>query len=316
MKTNEKHIDYSILHTSIAGLELKNPAISASGTYGYGTEYDDFCPSEDWGAVILKSVSEKPKEGNPPPRCCEVESGMINSIGLANVGIDKFLSEKIPAFRAKHRDAVCIASLAGSTIPEFELLAERVDEEKGINAVEINISCPNVSKGGMHFGSDPGSAAEVISAVRKKTKLPVLAKISPAAGSPVDVARACADSGADILTAVNTVPGMKIDIEKGKPVLGNIFGGMSGPAMYPAALRIAFMIHKALPEIPLVGCGGIDCADTALQFIMAGCSAFQIGTSIFRNPESLYSILNDICIFMQKKGYKSLKDVIGTASEY
>lgn len=312
MNTN----DYSILKTSIAGLELKNPAVSASGTYGYGTEYDDFCPSEDWGAVILKSVSEKPKEGNPPPRCCEVESGMLNSIGLANVGIDKFINEKMPEFRKKHKNSVCIASIAGSTIPEFELLAARVEEAGNINAVEINICCPNVSKGGMHFGSDPVSAAEVISACRKNTKLPILAKISPAAGSPVDVARACADSGADILVAVNTVPGMKIDIEKGKPVLGNIFGGMSGPAMYPAALRIAYMINQALPGVPLVGCGGIDCAETALQFLMAGCSAFQVGTSIFRNPESLYSILDDICIFMQKKGYKSLKDCIGIASEY
>ena len=309
-----KEFDYSILNTSIAGLDLKNPAISASGTYGYGTEYDDFCPSEDWGAVILKSVSQLPKEGNPPPRCCEVESGMINSIGLANVGIDKFINEKMPAFREKHPGSVCIASIAGSSIPEFEVLAERAENSRTINAVEINISCPNVSKGGMHFGSDPSSAAEVLSAVRKHTKLPLLAKISPAAGSPVDVAKACADSGADILTAVNTVPGMKIDIEKGKPVLGNVFGGMSGPAMYPAALRIAYMIHKALPDVPLVGCGGIDCAETALQFLMAGCSAFQIGTSIFRNPESLYTILDNICIFMQKKGYKSLKDVIGIAS--
>ncbi len=314
MKNKYDNIDYSMLNTSIAGLELKNPAISASGTYGYGTEYDDFCPPEDWGAVILKSVSEKPKEGNPPPRCCEVESGMINSIGLANVGIERFLNEKMPLFREKHSNAVCIASIAGSTLYEFEILAERVEKSGSIDAVEINISCPNVSKGGMHFGSDPRSASEVISSVRKHTALPLLAKISPAAASPVDVAKACVDSGADILTAVNTVPGMKIDIDKGKPVLGNIFGGMSGPAMYPAALRIAFMIHRELPEIPLVGCGGIDCADTALQFMMAGCSAFQIGTSIFRNPESLYNILGDICIFMQKKGYKSLKDIIGTAS--
>jgi dihydroorotate dehydrogenase (NAD+) catalytic subunit len=306
----------NILKTSIAGLELKNPAIAASGTYGYGTEYDDFCPSEDWGAVILKSVSENPRAGNPPPRCCEVESGMINSIGLANVGVENFLSDKMPEFRNKHKNSICIASIAGESLKEFEILSEKIETAGNIDAVEINISCPNVSKGGMHFGSDPASAAEVIGVCRKKTKLPILAKISPAAGSPVDVARACADSGADIIVAINTVPGMKIDIEKGKPVLGNIFGGMSGPAMYPAALRIAFMIHKALPEVPLIGCGGIDSADTALQFMMAGCSSFQMGTSIFRNPESLYTILDDICIFMQKKGYKSLKDCIGIAAEY
>ncbi len=313
MDKNASNSDYSILKTSLAGLELGNPAIAASGTYGYGTEYDDFCPSEDWGAVILKSVSREPRQGNLPPRCCEIESGMINSIGLANTGIDKFLSDKMTVFRKHHKSSVCIASLAGSSVSEFEYLAERIEDSGTIDAVEINISCPNVSKGGMHFGSDPSSAAEVISASRKKTKLPLIAKISPAAGSPVDVAKACADSGADILTAVNTVPGMKIDIETGRPVLGNIFGGISGPAIYPAALRIAFMIHKALPELPLIGCGGIDCADTALQFIMAGCSAFQIGTSIFRNPESLYSILDNICIFMQKKGYKTLKDLTGIA---
>ena len=306
----------NILKTAIAGLELENPAIAASGTYGYGTEYDDFCPSEDWGAVILKSISENPRAGNPPPRCCEVESGMINSIGLANVGVEIFLNQKMPEFRKKHESSVCIASIAGESLAEFELLSEKIDSAGNIDAVEINISCPNVSKGGMHFGSDPVSAGEVISVCRKNTKLPILAKISPAAGSPVDVARSCADSGADIIVAVNTVPGMKIDIEKGKPVLGNIFGGMSGPAMYPAALRIAYMIHKALPDVPLIGCGGIDNADTALQFMMAGCSAFQMGTTIFRNPESLYTILDEICIFMQKKGYKSLKDCIGIAGEY
>jgi len=306
----------NILKTTIAGLQLNNPAIAASGTYGYGTEYDDFCPSEDWGAVILKSVSENPRAGNPPPRCCEVESGMINSIGLANVGVENFLNQKMPEFRKKHKNSVCIASIAGESLAEFKLLSEKIDSAGNIDAVEINISCPNVSKGGMHFGSNPDSAGEVIGVCRKNTKLPILAKISPAAGSPVDVARACIDSGADIIVAVNTVPGMKIDIEKGKPVLGNIFGGMSGPAMYPAALRIAYVIHKALPNVPLIGCGGIDNADTAIQFMMAGCSAFQMGTSIFRNPESLYTILDDICIFMQKKGYKALKDCIGIAAEY
>ena len=308
--------DKNILAATLGTLNLKNPAIAASGTYGYGTEYSDFCPADDWGAVILKSVSEKPRDGNPPPRCCEVEGGMINSIGLANVGMEKFLSEKMQEFRKKHEKAVCIASIAGESLAEFEKLSERINESGKIDAVEINISCPNVSKGGMHFGSDPQSAAEVIASCRRKTALPLLAKISPAAGSPVDVARACADSGADIIVAVNTIPGMKIDIEKGKPVLGNIFGGLSGPAIYPAALRIAFLIHRALPEIPLVGCGGIDSADTALQFIMAGCSAFQIGTATFRNPECLYTILDNIRIFMQKKGYKSVKDAVGIAAEY
>ena len=314
MSNNDKFTDQSILNTSLSGLNLKNPAISASGTYGYGTEYDDFCPSEDWGAVILKSVSENPKEGNPPPRCCEVESGMINSIGLANVGIDKFINEKMPFFREKHRNAICIASISGSTYQEFAVLTERIENSGNIGAVEINISCPNVLKGGMHFGSDPASASEVISACRKKTQLPIIAKISPAAASPVDIAKACVDSGADIITAVNTIPGMKIDINKERPVLGNKFGGVSGPGIYPIALRIAFMIHQALPDIPLIGCGGIDNAETALQFIMAGCSAFQLGTSIFRNPESLYDILHEICIFMQKKGYKSLNDIVGAAS--
>ena len=295
------------------GLVLKNPFIAASGTFGYGTEYSDICPADDWGAVVMKTVTPGPRDGNPPPRCCETDRGMLNSIGLANTGIEKFLSEKLPFFSRKHPEAFAVASIAGETVEEFSMLAGKAGNTPGIKALEINISCPNVSKGGIHFGSDAASSAEVVKECRNASSVPVWVKLTPAAKDPVKIAAACADAGADAIVASNTIPGMAIDTVKCAPVLGNTTGGLSGPAIFPAALRTAYAVAKALPGISLIGCGGIDSADKAVQFILAGADAVEVGTAVFRNPDILYILIQDLKVYMSRMGFSCIKDFKGLA---
>ncbi len=302
------------LSTKVGSFELANPFIAASGTYGYGTEYGDLSPAREWGAVILKSVSRNPRPGNVPPRCCEVDSGMINSIGLANVGLDKYMSEKLPAFAAANPDAVCIASLAGETLDEFLYLAEKLTKIKTVKAFELNISCPNVAKGGMHFGADCNASRQLVTEMKKISSVPVWVKVTPSTTDPVGVASVCAEAGADAVVATNTIPAMKIDINRCRPVLGNTFGGLSGPAMFPASLRIAYMIHRALPELPLVGCGGVDCGEKAVQYILAGCSAVEIGTATFRRPDTLAEVKQFLSEYMERMNFKSIEDFRGLAS--
>ncbi len=294
-------------------LVLDNPFIAASGTCGYGTEYAEIMPPEKWGALVLKTVTVKLREGNKPPRCCETDSGMLNSIGLANCGIDQFLKEKLPEFIKRFPAAKAVVSIAGETTEEFALLAGKLAGHKGINAIELNFSCPNVSRGGIHFGADTLSAKEAVKECRKTTQLPLWVKISPAAPDPVKIASICMESGADAIIAANTVPGMVIDIWKQKPVLGNITGGLSGPAIFPASLRVAYLIAKAIPGINLIGCGGIDSAEKAIQFILAGCSAIEVGTAVFRSPDILDKLVEGIVLYMEKQGYSSISDFTGKA---
>ena len=301
------------LSAKVGILELSNPFVAASGTYGYGTEYADFSPAKEWGAVILKSVSKNPRPGNVPPRCCETDSGMINSIGLANVGLDKFMAEKIPAFAKANPDAFCIASLAGETLDEFLCLAENLSGIKTIKAFELNISCPNVAKGGMHFGADACASRQLVEEMKKISKVPVWVKVTPSTTDPTGVASVCAEAGADAVVATNTIPAMKIDIGKCRPVLGNTFGGLSGPAIFPASLRIAYMIHRVLPELPLVGCGGVDCGEKAVQYILAGCSAVEIGTATFRRPDTLADVKKFLSEYMERMGFNSIEDFRGLA---
>ncbi len=302
------------LSTKVGSFELANPFIAASGTYGYGTEYGDLSPAKEWGAVILKSVSKNPRPGNVPPRCCEVDSGMINSIGLANVGLDKYMSEKLPAFAAANPDAVCVASLAGETLDEFLYLAEKLTEVKTIKAFELNISCPNVAKGGMHFGADCNASRQLVTEMKKISSVPVWVKVTPSTTDPVGVASVCAEAGADAAVATNTIPAMKIDIARCRPVLGNKTGGLSGPAIFPASLRIAYMIHRALPELPLIGCGGVDCGEKAVQYILAGCSAVEIGTATFRRPDTLAEVKQFLSDYMDRMGFKTIEDFRGLAA--
>ena len=294
-------------------LIIDNPFIAASGTYGYGTEYSDITPPEKWGALVLKTVTVKQRDGNKPPRCCETDSGMINSIGLANCGIEHFLKEKLPEFIKKFPNAKPVVSIAGETTEEFVFLAGKLAEQKGITAIELNFSCPNVSRGGIHFGADCLSSKEAVRECRKTTQLPLWVKISPAAADPVNIASTCMEAGADAIVASNTVPAMAIDIWKQKPVLGNITGGLSGPAIFPISLRVAYLIAKSLRGITLIGCGGADSAEKAIQFILAGCSAVEVGTAIFRQPDIIDKLTEGLKSYMEKMGYKKISDFKGKA---
>lgn len=301
------------LLTKVGSLELSNPFIAASGTFGYGMEYNDLSPAGDWGAVILKSVSLKPRPGNVPPRCCETDSGMINSIGLANVGIDAFIEKKLPLFAETAPDATCVASIAGETLEEFICLAERLSGNPTVKAIELNISCPNVAKGGMHFGADRNASIELVKECRKVSSVPIWVKVTPATTDPVSVALACGEAGADAVVATNTVPATRIDIRKCRPVLGNVFGGLSGPAIFPISLRIAYVIHKAMPELTLIGCGGVDCGEKAVQFILAGCSAVEIGCATFRNPGTVLEVKSFVEKYMEEMGFETIEDFRGKA---
>lgn len=303
--------------TTIGTLVLDNPFIAASGTCGYGFEYNDVMPSDKWGAVVLKTITPNMRVGNKPPRCCETDSGMLNAIGLANVGIDKFTEEKLPAFAAAFPKAKGVVSIAGETTEEFVFLTEKIsgnpDAASAAKAIEMNFSCPNVAKGGIHFGADTLSAAETVKQCRNITKIPLWVKISPASPDPVRIAETCIEAGADAIVAGNTMPAMIIDIWKKKPVLGNITGGLSGPAIFPISLRIAYIIAKAVPGIPLIGCGGIDCGEKAVQFLLAGCSAVEVGSAVFRHPNLLDSLLAELESYMEKTGATSVSDFIGAA---
>ena len=301
------------LNTKIGDITLDNPFIAASGTCGYGAEYADILPPEKWGALVLKTVTLKQRDGNKPPRCCETDSGMLNSIGLANCGIDQFIKEKLPEFINKFPNAKPVASIAGETTEEFVLLTEKLTAQKGIRAIELNFSCPNVSRGGIHFGADTLSAKEAVKECRKTTQLPLWVKISPSVPDPVNIASICIESGANAIVASNTVPGMVIDIWKECPLLGNITGGLSGPAIFPISLRVAYLIAKAIPEITLIGCGGISSAEKAIQFILAGCSAVEVGTAVFRSPNILYKLVKDLKSYMEKMGYTKISDFKGKA---
>ena len=299
------------LNTKIGNLIINNPFIAASGTCGYGTDYSDIVLPQNWGALVLKTVTIKERDGNKPPRCCETDSGMLNSIGLANCGIELFLKDKLPEFIKKYPSAKAAASIAGETTEEFVILTEKLTSQKGIIAIELNFSCPNVSRGGIHFGADSASAQEAVKECRKTSKLPLWVKISPAASDPVKIASICMESGADAIVASNTFPGMLIDIWKEKPVLGNITGGLSGPAIFPISLRVAYLIAKSIPGIPLIGCGGIDSIEKVIQFILVGCSAVQIGTAVFRSPNILFNFMEEIKSYMEKMGYTKIDDFKG-----
>jgi len=301
------------LNTRIDNLMLDNPFLAASGTCGYGTEYSDFVPPEKWGALVLKTVTPKQRDGNKPPRCCETDSGMLNSIGLANCGIELLIKEKMPEFTGKFPNAKPVVSIAGETTEEFVLLTEKLAECKGISAIELNFSCPNVSRGGIHFGADSLSSQEAVKECRKATQLPLWVKISPTVPDPVKIASICMESGANAIVATNTIPGMVVDIWKQKPVLGNIMGGLSGPAIFPVSLRVAYLIAKSIPGITLIGCGGVDSAEKAIQFILAGCSAVEVGTAVFRSPDILYKLIEEVKTYMEKMKYTNVSDFIGKA---
>jgi dihydroorotate dehydrogenase (NAD+) catalytic subunit len=292
------------------GLLLSNPVMTASGTFGYGTEYSCLIDIQKLGAIICKGTTLEPREGNPQPRVCETRGGMLNAIGLQNIGVAALIKEKAPEW-AKWQVPV-IVNIAGKTIDEYARLAGMLDNVGGISGLEVNISCPNVKAGGAEFGTNPDSAAAVTSAVRKATSLPIIVKLTPNVGNISSIAVAVASAGADAVSLINTLRGMAIDIHKKKPLLGNITGGLSGPAIKPIALSMVYEAAGAV-DIPVIGCGGISNATDAIEFLMAGATAIQVGTAIFVNPQAPTDILKGIEDFMSKKGIDDINRLIGIA---
>jgi len=293
----------------IGSLELDNPVLTASGTFGYGLEYDDFFDVALLGGICTKGLSLHPRPGNPPERICETPAGMLNAIGLANVGVENFCSEKLPILR--ERKVTVIANIFASTVDDFVRITERLDGEEGVHAIELNVSCPNVTHGGIEFGRDPKLAAQVTAAVRAATKRPVWVKMSPEAGDIAEVARACESAGADALTAINTIRGMSIDTASMTLRLANRTGGFSGPGLRPIALRIVWDLVEAV-SIPVIGIGGIFTARDALEFLLAGASAVQVGTANFSDPCAALKVAEGIREYCVQQEL-SVSDVIGRA---
>jgi dihydroorotate dehydrogenase (NAD+) catalytic subunit len=290
------------------GLRLANPVMTASGTFGWGTEYQPPFDIQRLGAIICKGTTLRPREGNPQPRLAETPCGVLNSIGLQNIGVEAVLKEKAPAW-AGWRVPV-IVNIVGETVEEYARLAQMLDGVAGISGLEVNIGCPNIKAGGAEFGASPQSAAEVTAMVKKSTSLPLMVKLTPNTGDIVSVARAVEKAGADAISLINTPRGMVIDIARRRPLLGNIYGGLSGPAIRPLALYLVYSVAGAV-EIPVVGIGGIATPSDALEFILAGASAVQVGTANFAEPGTPLDILEGIEDFMQKEGITDINQLIG-----
>jgi len=292
------------------GLLLANPVMTASGTFGYGTEYSHLFDIQKLGAIVCKGTTLQPREGNPQPRLAETPCGLLNSIGLQNIGVKALIKEKAPIW-AGWRVPV-IVNIVGETIDDYAQLAEKLDGVAGISGIEVNIGCPNIKAGGAEFGARAESAAEVTAAVKAATSLPVVVKLSPNTSDIAEVARAVAEAGADAICLINTLKGMAIDVAKRRPSLGGITGGLSGPAIKPVALYMVYETAGAV-DVPLVGCGGITTASDAIEFIMAGASAIQVGTANFTNPSAPFDVLQGIEQFMKQEGLNNLTDLIGVA---
>jgi len=297
------------LSVRIGPLHLKNPVIAASGTFGYGEEYAPLVDLNQIGAIVVKGLSLKPRPGNPPPRIVETNGGMLNAIGLANVGVETFIREKLPALRKF--DTTLIANIYGHHIDEYGELASILKGVDGVSALEVNISCPNVECGGMVFGVDPDVSARVTERVLKNTDKPVIMKLTPNVTDIRVIARAVENAGAHAISLINTLTGMAIDVESRMPKLANIFGGLSGPAIRPVAV---FMVYQAVSsvKIPVIGMGGIMEGRDALEFLIAGASAVQVGTANFVNPEATLDVVKGIRQYCEKHGIRHIQDLVGT----
>ncbi len=296
------------LRVRIGKLHLANPVMTASGTFGYGAEFAGLLDLSRLGAIIVKGISLAPRAGNPPPRVVETACGMLNAIGLENVGLERFLSEKMPYLRQCGTRVV--VNILGDSVEEYAELAARLGGVEGIDALEVNISCPNVSKGGVAFGAVPDMAAAVVSAVKKQASQTVIVKLSPNVTDIASMARAVEDAGADAVSLINTLIGMAIDIHARRPKLANRTGGLSGPAVKPVALRMVWQVAQAV-RIPVIGIGGIASAEDALEFILAGASAVQVGTANFYNPRAAEEIIDGISAYLRHYQEPSVTAIIG-----
>ncbi len=296
------------LRVRIGSLQLANPVMTASGTFGYAREFESLVNLHRLGAVIVKGISLHPRAGNPPPRIVETACGMLNAIGLQNVGVDRFISEKMPYLQGLL--VPVIVNILGDYIAEYEEITTRLADVPGVAAIEVNISCPNVKKGGVAFGTDPAMAAAVTRAVKGRAKVPVLVKLSPNVTDITVIARAVEGAGADCVSLINTLIGMAIDLKTRRPTLANVIGGLSGPAIKPVALRMVYQVSKAV-AVPIIGIGGIETAEDALEFMLAGATAVQVGTANFANPRASEEVVDGIAAFARAEKIPAIRDLIG-----
>lgn len=295
------------LAVKIGNLELKNPVMGASGTFGFGKEYEDFLDVNEIGAIVTKGVTPKPRAGNPGVRIAETPAGMLNCIGLENPGVDAFICDILPKIK-KYNTAV-IVNISASTVEEYAEMAWRLDID-GVDAVEVNISCPNVKEGGIVFGTDPKAAAAVTRAVKTHTSKTVIVKLSPNVTDITVMAKTVEEAGADAISMINTLTGMVIDINTRKPLLGNITGGLSGPAVKPVAVRMVWQVAKAV-KIPIIGMGGITCAEDAIEFMLAGATAVAVGAYNFVDPSALKVVADGIADYMKKHNIEDVNELVG-----
>ncbi|WP_028579534.1 dihydroorotate dehydrogenase [Desulfogranum japonicum] len=297
------------LQVNIGGLPLRNPVMTASGTFGYGREFENLVNLHRLGGIVVKGISIQPRPGNPPPRIVETSSGMLNAIGLENVGIERFLTEKVPYLKTLRTKVV--VNILGDSLDEYAYLAEKLSGHEGIHALEVNISCPNVKKGGVAFGVDPEMAKAVTAAVKTATDLPVMIKLSPNVTDIASMAQAVEQGGADSVSLINTLIGMGIDTSSRRPKLANVIGGLSGPAIKPVALRMVWQVAQAV-SIPIVGIGGIETAEDAIEFLLAGATAIQVGTANFYDPQATEKIITGLHQYLYEQKEICVRSIIGT----
>jgi dihydroorotate dehydrogenase (NAD+) catalytic subunit len=297
------------MRVNIGGIEISNPVMTASGTFGYAKEYEALVDLNRLGAIVVKGLSLEPSKGNPPQRIVETPCGMLNAIGLENVGLAAFIEEKVPFLRRLNTPV--FVNIYGKSITEYAELAARLEDIDVVSGVEVNISCPNVKSGGIAFGAYPESAAEVVKAIRKQTNRPLMVKLSPNVTDITEIAKAAEGEGSDSISLINTITGMAINIETRRPKLANITGGLSGPAIKPVALRMVWQVVQTV-QVPVIGIGGIMTAKDALEFLIAGATAVQVGTANFINPHATIDIIDGIEAFLMQRNITDIADVIGT----
>lgn len=300
-----------VTKVDLCGIELDNPIIPASGTFGFGYEFAELYDINILGTFSFKGTTRDPRFGNPTPRIAECTAGMINAVGLQNPGVDKVISDELPKL-ARCFNKPVMANVSGFSVEDYAYTCEKLDKEKQVGWLEVNVSCPNVHGGGMSFGTDPKAAAEVTKAVKAVTNKPIIMKLSPNVTNIVDIAKACEEAGADGISLINTLLGMRIDLRKRKPVIANVMGGFSGPAIFPVAVRMVYQVAKAV-SVPVIGMGGVSSADDVIEMMLAGAAAVEVGAANLVDPFACKNIIEALPQAMEKYGINNLKDIIGGA---
>ena len=302
------------MNVNLCGIELDNPVIPASGTFGYGYEFAELYDINELGTFSFKGTTREPRFGNPTPRIAECPGGMINAVGLQNPGVEKVISEELPKLKKVFHKPV-MANVSGFSVADYAYTCEKLDEEEQVGWLEVNVSCPNVHGGGMSFGTEPCAAAEVTRAVKAVTRKPVIIKLSPNVTDIVSIARACEDAGADGISLINTMLGMRVNLRTRKPVIANTMGGFSGPAIFPIAVRMVYQVAKAV-KIPVIGMGGVSSAEDVIEMMLSGATAVEVGAANLVNPFASRDIVRTLPEAMEKYGIQNLKDIIGGIQEW